>query len=34
MDMVARLVPEPGNPGDPEAIAVTIDERTVGSFAS
>ncbi len=30
MDTVARLVPVPGNPDDPDAIAVTIDERTVG----
>jgi hypothetical protein len=30
MATVAHLVPEPGNPGDPAAIAVTIDDRTVG----
>jgi hypothetical protein len=30
MERVACLVPEPGNPADPEAIAVTIGTRTVG----
>jgi len=30
MEKVARLVPEPDNPADPEAIAVTIAGRTVG----
>jgi hypothetical protein len=30
METVAHLVPEPGNPADPAAIAVTIDGRTVG----
>ena len=30
MERVAHLVPEPGNPADPGAIAVTIDGRTVG----